>query len=68
MLGFDGLPYLARSTFRHEQLVLIAAGLGLTIAMDGFPQLFLKKGFSGSDWLPELRTSRLVDGPHGVWP
>lgn len=50
-MGFDGLPYLARSTFRHEQRALIAASLGLAIAMDGFPQLFLKKGFSGSDWL-----------------
>lgn len=51
LTGFDGIPYLARPTFRYEQASLIAASLGMAVMVGGFPQFLAKKGLGATDWM-----------------
>jgi len=60
--GFDGLPYLSRPTFRHEQAGVIAISIALSVTMGGFCLFLAEKGFQVPGWTLAALTASFAAG------
>ncbi len=62
LLGFSGVPYMSRHTFRWELLSIFFVGLGSGVLVPEFTQLFARKGLSASNLIVGLLLSEVLFG------
>ncbi|MBL7133495.1 MAG: hypothetical protein ISS78_05305 [Phycisphaerae bacterium] len=62
LLGYRGIPYMSRPTFRHEIISTIFLGVGYGILTPEFCQLFAKKTLKAEPWLVAALMAQLALG------
>ena len=62
LLGYRGIPYMSRPTFRYEIISTIFLGVGGGILSPSFCQLFAKKTLEAEPWLIAALPAQLALG------
>ncbi len=62
LLGYRGIPYMSRPTFRYEIISTMFLGVGFAILTPEFCQLFAKKTLKAEPWLVAALMAQLALG------
>lgn len=62
LLGYRGIPYMSRPTFRYEIISTMFLGMGFAIILPSFCQLFAKKTLEAEPWLVAAVEGQLALG------
>ncbi len=62
LLGYRGIPYMSRPTFRYEIISTMFLGVGFAILLPSFCQLFAKKTLQAEPWLVAALEAQMALG------
>ena len=62
LLGYDGVPIMARPTFRYDFLSTLLSSLAAGVLMPQFTQLFACSSLQAAPWVVAFVTAGMVAG------